>query len=303
MRKAIELDPKDTHAHFILGNALKRKGKVEEAIESYKKAIALDPKFADAHNSLGFALDQVGRQKEAIEAWREAVRLKPRLVGTHYWLGKALLLQGRPAEAVEAFSALARLIPAQKAREVGLAAELATAKRLAALDKRMPALLEGKDRFTDNKGRLEVADLCRRQGRFAAAVRFSTEAFAAEPKLADNLKARHRYNAACSAALAAAAKGPNSGKLDDKQRARLRKQALDWLEADLAGWTKLLDSGPPQARPFIVQALTHWQKDADLAGIRDKAALAKLPAQEQKAFTQLWADVAALLKKAQEKSK
>jgi hypothetical protein len=42
--------------------------------------------------------------------------------------------------------------------------------------------------------------------------------------------------------------------------------------------------------------LTHWQKDADLASIRD-------PAEEQKAFTQLWAGVAALLKKAEEKTK
>jgi len=36
-----------------------------------------------------------------------------------------------------------------------------------------------------------------------------------------------------------------------------------------------------------------------LAGLRDKEALDKLPAEEQKAFTQLWADVAALLKKAE----
>jgi hypothetical protein len=47
--------------------------------------------------------------------------------------------------------------------------------------------------------------------------------------------------------------------------------------------------------------LQHWQQDADLASVRNKDALAKLPAEEQKAFTQLWADVAALLKKAGEK--
>ena len=40
----------------------------------------------------------------------------------------------------------------------------------------------------------------------------------------------------------------------------------------------------------------------DLAGIRDKAALAKLPAEEQKAFTRLWSDVAALLKQAEGKN-
>ena len=37
-------------------------------------------------------------------------------------------------------------------------------------------------------------------------------------------------------------------------------------------------------------------KVTDLAGIRDAPALANLPADEQKAFTQLWADVAGLLK-------
>ena len=45
--------------------------------------------------------------------------------------------------------------------------------------------------------------------------------------------------------------------------------------------------------------MQHWQKDSDLAGLRDKEARAKLPAEEQKAFAQLWADVAALLKKAE----
>jgi hypothetical protein len=42
--------------------------------------------------------------------------------------------------------------------------------------------------------------------------------------------------------------------------------------------------------------MVHWQQDTDLAAIRDAAAMAKLPAEEQKACSQLWADVAALLK-------
>jgi hypothetical protein len=78
------------------------------------------------------------------------------------------------------------------------------------------------------------------------------------------------------------------------QKAKLRGQALDWLKAELAALSKLLDSGPPQASPCIVRALNHWQKETELAGLRDKQGLAKLPAREQKAFTQLWADVAGL---------
>ena len=47
----------------------------------------------------------------------------------------------------------------------------------------------------------------------------------------------------------------------------------------------------------------HWQEDRDLAGVRDKDALAKLPAEERAAWEKLWADVAALLKKAEAPAK
>jgi hypothetical protein len=89
---------------------------------------------------------------------------------------------------------------------------------------------------------------------------------------------------------------------NDKERTRLRKQALDWLRAELALWTKQLESGKPPDRGAVQQALRHWQTDSDLAGLRDKDALAKLSAEERAAFTKLWADVVALLKKAQEKN-
>jgi hypothetical protein len=52
-----------------------------------------------------------------------------------------------------------------------------------------------------------------------------------------------------------------------------------------------------------VRTLNRWQRDSDLAGIRDQAALDKLPADEKKAFAQLWADVAALLNKAEVRPK
>jgi hypothetical protein len=47
--------------------------------------------------------------------------------------------------------------------------------------------------------------------------------------------------------------------------------------------------------------LQHCRKDPDLAGIRDPAAVANLPADEQEACNKLWADTAALLKKVEEK--
>ena len=41
----------------------------------------------------------------------------------------------------------------------------------------------------------------------------------------------------------------------------------------------------------------HWQKDTDLAGIRDAASIKALPEDEQTACRALWAEVDQLLKK------
>ena len=119
----------------------------------------------------------------------------------------------------------------------------------------------------------------------------------AQPKLADDMQVQNRYNAACAAALAGSGQGKDDPPLDDAAKTRWRKQAIDWLKADLAAWSKILDSGPPQARQAISQTLQHWKADTDLVGLRDPAALAKLPENEQKACRALWAEVDALLAK------
>jgi hypothetical protein len=129
------------------------------------------------------------------------------------------------------------------------------------------------------------------------------EALTSDPKPGADRRTQHRYHAACSAAQAAAGQGKGEPPLDDAAKAKLRGQALGWLKDELTVWGKLIESGPPQARPTIVKTLSHWQKDTDLAGLRDGAARDKLPPGEQKAFTELWADVAALLQKAEEKPK
>jgi hypothetical protein len=68
---------------------------------------------------------------------------------------------------------------------------------------------------------------------------------AGEPGLAEDLNAQHRYNAARAAALAGCGAGEDAAHLTDSDRAGLRKQALDWLRADLEAWRKILDQGPP----------------------------------------------------------
>jgi eukaryotic-like serine/threonine-protein kinase len=130
----------------------------------------------------------------------------------------------------------------------------------------------------------------------AANARFYAEAFAAHPKLADDVRFPNRCNAACAATLAGCGQGEDVAGLDETERARLRRQALDWLRADLAAWGHLLDKEPDQARPRVQHALRMWQQDADFAGVRGDA-LARLPEAERQAWQQLWADVEQTLKR------
>jgi serine/threonine-protein kinase len=136
---------------------------------------------------------------------------------------------------------------------------------------------------------------------FAAATRFYGEAFAAEPKLADDLRGAHRYNAACAAALAGCGQGNDAKTLGDKERARLRRQALAWLRDDLKAWRKLLKTGPDKTRQVVAGQMQHWLNDPDFAGVRGEQALARLPQDERQAWSTLWAEVEQLRLKAGEK--
>ena len=89
--------------------------------------------------------------------------------------------------------------------------------------------------------------------------------------------------------------------LDRTARLRWRRQALTWLRADLAALTKLESDGPSAGRAAVQTALDGWQKDPDLACLRDKDGLAKLPAEERQACRKLWADIQALRQKAAKK--
>jgi hypothetical protein len=162
----------------------------------------------------------------------------------------------------------------------------------------LPALQKGDYQPRDNDERLILVQVCKVKQLYRAAAALYADAFAADAKLAADLKAGHRYNAACFAVLAAAGHGKDADKLDDTERTRLRKQAQDWLRADLELWSKRAESDQATDRQATRAQLQHWQRDTDLAGVREDAALKKLPVEEQEAWRKLWTDVAELLKKA-----
>jgi tetratricopeptide (TPR) repeat protein len=296
-KKALELNPKDAYAHNNLGFSLYNKGRVDEAIVEYKKALELDPKYAYAHTNLGFALESKGHMDEALAEYVKAIALDPKNAHAHNNLGNALQAKGRVDEAVAEWKKALELDP----KLAQAHNSLAHWKSVVALQRKLPEYLAGKFQPRDNAQRLLLAQSCLGKGYFRAAAQLYADVFAAEPKRADDLNSGHRSNAASCAALAAAGQGEGAAKLDSKDRSRWHKQSLDWLRADVTAYGKLVDGGNPQDRALVQQRLQHWQNDPDLSGLRDKDAVAKLPAQERQACEKLWTDVAALLSKTQPK--
>src|SRR5262249_2411808 len=177
------------------------------------------------------------RGEAAITAFRQAAQLDPGGSLAPQALVNALIRRGRFAEGRTAAQRALDLIPDSEPRRQALQQALESCERLLALDARLPALLQGKEQPGEAE-RLELARQCRGFGRPHAAARLSARAFAAPPALADALAPGHRHAAACAAARAA--DGSGGAVLDEPVRAELRRQALDWLRADLAVQTRLL---------------------------------------------------------------
>jgi serine/threonine-protein kinase len=133
---------------------------------------------------------------------------------------------------------------------------------------------------------------------YATAARVYAEALAATPKLTDDLRAGHRFNAARAAALAGCGR-PDAAGLSEPERERLRRQARDWLRLDLAAWTRKVETGKAAERIQARRTLAPWQADPDLAGLRDAETLERLPPAERQHWQALWQEVAALLRRAQ----
>jgi serine/threonine-protein kinase len=168
----------------------------------------------------------------------------------------------------------------------------------------LPAFLEGKYQPQDNEERLALLaarlGICEFQGLHGASARLYSEAFAAEPKPAQSVPEGTHYYAARAAALAGCGQGKDGDKLDDKARALWRWQALQWLRQDLSWWGTVLDNANAQTNAQVRQWLQKWQTDGDLACVRSRDAIPRLPDEERKQWEGLWSDVDSLLRRVSE---
>jgi serine/threonine-protein kinase len=280
--------PRDFWVSFDLGNRLQEHKKYQDAAECFLVAVALRPDSAPAHGNLGLALQDMGKADEAIACFKRAVALNPRDANAHGALGHTLMQHGQFSAAQEALGRCLGLLPPNHPLRGRTAQLFQKCRQLLDADTKLKMFLAGKEVPANAATQTLMAEVAQRPFKrlYLTSVRLYRDAFASQPRLAETF----RCKAACAAALAGTGQGNDVARLDAMDRAELRYSALCWLQEHLGAGVLLL-AQQPGAVGAVRQNLLHWQKDPNLAGVRDSDSLAKLPEAEQVAWLNFWAEV------------
>jgi tetratricopeptide (TPR) repeat protein len=111
LEKAVQLLPGDPEAHTNLGNALRARGKPDEAAACHRRAIGLKRDYPEAHNNLGSVLRDLGHLDDAAKSFERALSIKADFPLAHDNLGVVLLALGRDEEAIAAHRRALSLAP------------------------------------------------------------------------------------------------------------------------------------------------------------------------------------------------
>jgi serine/threonine protein kinase/tetratricopeptide (TPR) repeat protein len=300
---ALALNPRSAKVHNNLGIALADKNDLEGAMRCFQAALKIESKYGLAYINLGYALARSKDLEKAISSYQNALQLEPAHGYGHFRLGQALLQQGRFDEAAQEAELALKLLPRGSPYVAEAKGQLQGCQEMAPIAAKLPAVLRGEEELTDAVQTARCAWLCQQPYHQlnVAAAQLYVKAFSADAKLADHMGEQHRYNAACAAILASTGQGKDAAQLKDEERSLWARQALAWLQADLTAYAKLVRTGQPRNLTGVQQRLQHWRKDDDLAAVRAAAAVGRLPAEERRAWTTLWAEVDRLLRSTESK--
>ncbi|MGE3333840.1 MAG: tetratricopeptide repeat protein [Rhodospirillaceae bacterium] len=110
----------DAALHFNLGLLHHRAGRIAESEASYRASLALRGDDAGAWNNLGLLYDDAGRPDDAREAFAKSIALAPAVSATHNNLGAILAGQGRYAAAAAAHAKALEIDPRNTAARINL---------------------------------------------------------------------------------------------------------------------------------------------------------------------------------------
>jgi tetratricopeptide (TPR) repeat protein len=327
-REVIRLQPEHRLVYDNLCYVLQRTGDFAAAAAAAREAIKLRPLNAASHKNLGISLAAGGDHHGAIAALEQAMALDPGVEGGGMLLGQELLESGDADRALVVLRAARNQSPddpatlwilAEALSRKGLFAEALTAARQslanggvpvwpqpdleklityceagATLEARLESVLRAESEPRDAGEAVELARLCRLQGKNLGAARIWTWVSETQADRFWDPRNGHGYAAAVAAALAGAGIGSDAAGLESTGKAALRRQALDFLSRDLRRWQAFLDDGTA-APAAIRRTLEAWQRDKDLAPLRDDAGTLLLSGEERRQWADFWSAVDALL--------
>ena len=279
--------------------ALFRAGDLPAAITEFREAIRIAPDLVstDVGFNLCLALARSGDVVGAATVIRQAIQKEPSHRLNPASLLGAIVVMDHGEESIRTLRRIREQTGDDRAVDDWIDRAIALTERVAALGPGLPRILHGASRSEDC-----YADACGRRRFFTASVALWSAAFAVEPTLAEDLKKGYRYRAACAAAMAGCGRVRDDPPPGETAKAKLRRQAMEWLNADLAALSKLVEGAKTEDRSKAVQTLRDWKEGPQLAGVRDQANLQKLPETERKEWQTLWGDVDALLIRADRKT-
>ncbi len=283
LRADLTVDPHDAYSHYRLGNELKNLCKFDEALAQFRAAAANKPGFDSALIEIGKILEMRGKHREAIVEYRRALQADRQDVDeSRYALGLGLITTGEYVEALRVLKKVHELNYGLSnwRHSSDYAIETCTAR--AELEKRLPAILAGKDRPENAFESLDAARICVNQRRYVSACRLFDDAFSSIHDLADD-PASDALHAAARANLLASL-GAGIEPVDVAARIGTRARAIVLLDHELS----VCENEKTLNHYGVKATLYRLLNDDVFSGFRNDSALAGFPKAERAAWSAIW---------------
>src|SRR5215472_6725714 len=109
--RSLAYRPEQARVHNLIGQALHRMGKVEDALKSFESAIECDANLGDAYSNRANMLSELGRNSEALSSFDLALAIDP--ISAPDWINRGATLHsaGRLDEAIASYDKAIELDP------------------------------------------------------------------------------------------------------------------------------------------------------------------------------------------------
>src|SRR5437773_798389 len=108
---ALKFDSNDVKSHMNLASVLMNQSKFDAAVPHFETALRLQPNNGTFHFDYANLLQRLGRGDEAGAQYEAATRLKPDFMEAHYNYATFLAAEGKENEAIDEFRQVVRLKP------------------------------------------------------------------------------------------------------------------------------------------------------------------------------------------------